>query len=769
MFRTQYFKISVLVLGCALLFGLARYVPVEAAAKTYYVATTGSDSNPGTEALPFATLQKAVDTMVAGDTTLVKNGTYTKQTDRGAFVRFTRSGTADAWITLKAYPGHLPKIVSTVLNAVLMERVSYVEVSGFQFQGVSTTISKDAGNGFNAKYSHHIVFRNNDVYDFPGGGIGTGWSDYIVVENNKVHNTSKLSTYATSAISLYQLTNVDTASGYHNIIRGNIVYDNANTIGKITDGNCIIIDSSRHPDANNVPINPYTGRTLIENNVCFNNGGRGIHVFRSDYAYVTHNTLYMNQYTTGMDGSELSALYSGNSEFYNNIVYTRPGKIANNAWKANNVQFGGNLYFNAAGVNPRAANDIVGVDPQFVAASTNPATANFRLKSTSPAINKSIGAYFPVLDLDKNTRPSGSAADLGAYEFLSVGPAASTATPTPQPSTPQPPTPTPPPTPTGPALLLNVSPANAAVGQAVTVNLQMKAVANVYGLDVKCSVNPAVLSGGARTDGAIFKANNSFFVDGGYKTDGWWAVAASLLNPAPAFSGDGVAFTLGYIVAGAGMSEVACNAVGVDRDGRSLALTVVKGAFSSGTMVAPRDALPAMEPVAAEIVPMDSASDPAALIAPAAPVTIPASVSGLAAYQNRAAQSGIIVRLFSGETALAELVTNADGGFNFTDVPDGTYSLHISAPGSLTAVANVTISGGQAVGLPVVSLPSGDADGSSLIDLSDAALIGANFRLTVPPAPASADLNGDGEINIADLVLVGSNYGSAGPVTVATP
>jgi hypothetical protein len=71
------------------------------------------------------------------------------------------------------------------------------------------------------------------------------------------------------------------------------------------------------------------------------------------------------------------------------------------------------------------------------------------------------------------------------------------------------------------------------------------------------------------------------------------------------------------------------------------------------------------------------------------------------------------------------------------------------------------------VNIPVVSLPGGDTDGSSLIDLSDAALIGANYSLAIPPGPAEADLNGDGVINIADLVLVGSNFGSNGPVTVA--
>ena len=190
MIRTPFTKFTLLLVACTLVFGLARYTPVEAAAKTYYVAIDGKDTNPGTEAQPFATMQKAVNVMQAGDTTLVKNGTYTKYADVGAFVRFVRSGTQTAWITLKTYPGHKPKIVSPVWNAFLMDRTNFIEVNGFEIQGVASPLSKNNANGIVTKYAHHIVIKNNDIYDFPGGGIGTGWSDFIVVENNRVHNTS---------------------------------------------------------------------------------------------------------------------------------------------------------------------------------------------------------------------------------------------------------------------------------------------------------------------------------------------------------------------------------------------------------------------------------------------------------------------------------------------------------------------------------------------------------------------------------------------------
>jgi parallel beta-helix repeat protein len=66
---------------------------------TYYVSTGGVDANPGTLAAPFRTIQKAANAAIAGDTVLVRAGTYRET------VRVPRSGTAAAPITFQAYPG----------------------------------------------------------------------------------------------------------------------------------------------------------------------------------------------------------------------------------------------------------------------------------------------------------------------------------------------------------------------------------------------------------------------------------------------------------------------------------------------------------------------------------------------------------------------------------------------------------------------------------------------------------------------------------------
>lgn len=70
------------------------------AARTYYVSTTGSDSNPGTSAAPFRTITYAYSKVVAGDTILVRPGTYTDYRAGWALV-LDKNGTASAPITLR--------------------------------------------------------------------------------------------------------------------------------------------------------------------------------------------------------------------------------------------------------------------------------------------------------------------------------------------------------------------------------------------------------------------------------------------------------------------------------------------------------------------------------------------------------------------------------------------------------------------------------------------------------------------------------------------
>jgi hypothetical protein len=82
----------------------AVQIPTSSGA-TYYVAIDGNDSNPGTVDQPWATIQYAADTMVAGDTLFIRGGTYHQN------IRTSNDGnTSDGFITFAAYEGETPII-----------------------------------------------------------------------------------------------------------------------------------------------------------------------------------------------------------------------------------------------------------------------------------------------------------------------------------------------------------------------------------------------------------------------------------------------------------------------------------------------------------------------------------------------------------------------------------------------------------------------------------------------------------------------------------
>ena len=115
-----------LILLTILLMGL---ITAQVDAATYYVATTGNDGNVGSSGSPWRTLGKAAATMVAGDTTIVKNGTYTE----GELVFINASGTAGARITLRAENQYLAILSSTSsCSPSISLYASYITIDGLR-------------------------------------------------------------------------------------------------------------------------------------------------------------------------------------------------------------------------------------------------------------------------------------------------------------------------------------------------------------------------------------------------------------------------------------------------------------------------------------------------------------------------------------------------------------------------------------------------------------------------------------------------------------
>src|SRR5437660_5950894 len=119
------------VLCCIILFVFASAVFGQSNS-SFYVSTTGDDSNPGTQTAPWRTVQHAVDTMRAGSTVNVRGGVYEE------LVSIKTSGNAsDGYITLRSYPGEAAVLdaehfTPSGRSAVLtIQNQSYVRIEGF--------------------------------------------------------------------------------------------------------------------------------------------------------------------------------------------------------------------------------------------------------------------------------------------------------------------------------------------------------------------------------------------------------------------------------------------------------------------------------------------------------------------------------------------------------------------------------------------------------------------------------------------------------------
>ncbi|MDZ8184894.1 MAG: right-handed parallel beta-helix repeat-containing protein [Nostoc sp. ChiSLP02] len=359
--------------------------------KTYYVSGNGDDINNGLSvSSPFRSIQKAANLTKPGDTVLIMNGVYTNANPKGDVVAITRSGTANAWIQFKAYPGHSPKLQHNGWQGIsIKEGASYIEVNGLEIIGNSANVTLEYAmsernnrlnpltnggcisiDGRKKGHPHHIRIVNNKLHSCSGGGIGVIEADYVTIDNNEVFDNAWYGVYAGSGISMLRNWNSDNKRGYKMFVTNNKVYNNRQYIpwintGTITDGNGIIIDSLVKGNGSKTP--PYKGRTLVKNNLTFHNGGSGIHAFYGAHVDIINNTAFLNNQTPELDLGQIFTQKSSDVKVLNNILYAYPGKDVNNNIKGKNVIFDYNIYLNSPSVKVKGANDIV-ADAEFIKA-----------------------------------------------------------------------------------------------------------------------------------------------------------------------------------------------------------------------------------------------------------------------------------------------------------------------------------------------------------------------------------------------------------------
>ena len=301
---------------------------------SFYVSTTGDDSNPGIQTAPWRTVQHAADTVRAGGTVNVRGGVYEE------LVSIKASGNAtDGYITFRSYPGETAVLdaehfapegrsgILTVCNK------SYVRIEGFEIRNFRTAEHRLTPLGISVmgagshiellKNNVHHIEQNFDGRDAPGrGGNGFGIAVYgtdaktpiseLVIDGNEVHHLK-----TGSSESLVVNGNVTNFRITHNV-----VHDNNNI------GIDVIGFERTAPD----PAVDQARDGVVSGNFVYNITSRGNPAYRNDESsdgiYVDGGTRILIEQNVIHDvdfGIELASEHKDRATSYvtarNNLIY----------------------------------------------------------------------------------------------------------------------------------------------------------------------------------------------------------------------------------------------------------------------------------------------------------------------------------------------------------------------------------------------------------------------------------------------------------------
>lgn len=344
----------------------------------YYVEPGGSDSNDGSSAHPWRTIQHAANVVTAGATVHVAPGTYTENLTTSA------SGAAGNPITYVSDGRWGAEIVGSSGDQVWINYGDYVTINGFEI----TATNSAARLGLNTYGTHGRVI-NNKIHDLQAVGSGSSGGAGVNTDNNQ----SGLSADYTE-------------------VSGNLIYNIGVSLKPSTHVHGIYIGGSNHNlIANNIAANVAgwgiqqyhtgVGYSTIVNNTVVNSGGgiligSGDAAAPSDYNYVANNIAVYSTANYGLRECCSSGSVGTHNTYTNNLFYQNSPA---------------NTYFVAG----TAVHSVI-ADPLFVNYKGD-GSGDYDLQAGSPAIDAGTSQEAPALDFQGGARPVGSAFDIGAYEW----------------------------------------------------------------------------------------------------------------------------------------------------------------------------------------------------------------------------------------------------------------------------------------------------------------------------------------------------------------
>lgn len=427
-----------LILAASLTAGLAR-------GAEFYVAPNGSDSNPGTLASPFGSLDRAQQAVSPGDTVWIRGGEYNFVAGQGASqygVLFNKSGAPRARINYWAYPGETPafdfhQYLPTERIRGFSVQADYLHFKGIEIRGVQQTITnvneswairvEGAGGDYN-------IFEQLDLHHNEGPGLFIVNGGHNLVLNSDSHHNYDPDRGGENADGFGSHSNDD-----GNVFIGNRAWENSddgydfiNSDGRVEligswawrngfvpDTNTaagngagikaggFLLDSSRFPDPEDVPTN------LVQGNLSFDNRVQGFyanhHPGGIDWI---NNTSYNNPRGFDLINDVDPENWPADHYLRNNIAYANNSDLFN----ANQdlIDDESNTWNLPHGLSARSflSLDPTGVDGPRQADGALPVIDFLRLGSGSALVDAGV---------DVGLEFNGMAPDLGAFESGAPG------------------------------------------------------------------------------------------------------------------------------------------------------------------------------------------------------------------------------------------------------------------------------------------------------------------------------------------------------------
>ena len=385
-------------------------------AATYYVSPSGSDASSGVLTAPFATPQRAVNLANAGDTIYMRGGTYALSSQ----TVITRSGTSGSYIKLLNYPSEVPVLdlasaITTGYSGLRLESASWWQIQGLEIKNAPAHGIYLIGSSSNNTIERNVLHHNTRI-QLNGAGItvvDTGANNLIL--NNDSHHNGVLGTSGGDGIG------VNYTHGLGNVVRGNRVWRNNDDGIDLWDAANVLVENNWSWENGKKDDLTPSGGNGVGYKLGGGGAGDGAHTIRNNLAWrnqyvgfsdnsadlpmnVFNNTGYENGTSNFSFYHAVAYVLKNNVSLPNSLIYIPVTQVvqSNNSWNLPvTVSAADFMWLDFSGATgPRNADGSL-------------PTINFlKLAAGSNLIDKGVNVGLSY---------SGSAPDLGAYEYAPSG------------------------------------------------------------------------------------------------------------------------------------------------------------------------------------------------------------------------------------------------------------------------------------------------------------------------------------------------------------